>query len=81
MKVLKFYADWCGPCKMLSKAIEGADVNLEIVNVDIDDDSVLTMKYGVRGVPMCVVVDEDGKELRRKVGMMSKDEFEKFVRG
>lgn len=79
MKVLKFYAEWCGPCKMLSMAILDAEVKAEVIEVDIDKDNIMAMKYGVRGVPLCVVVDDEGKELRRKVGVMTKEQFEQFV--
>lgn len=79
MKVLKFYAEWCGPCKMLSMSIKDAAIKAELVEVDIDKDNVMAAKYGVRGVPLCVVVDDEGKELRRKVGVMTKEQFEQFV--
>ena len=82
MKVLKFYAEWCGPCKALSSTIEKyytGDVPVE--NIDIDKDSESAMTYGIRGVPTCILIDEHGTEVRRKSGMMMIDEFEKFVKG
>lgn len=80
MKVLKFYAEWCGPCKMLSKIMEGmGDVGVEVVNVDVDSDQDTAIKYGIRGVPTMIVVDDEGKEVRRKVGMMSEAELRVFI--
>lgn len=79
MKVLKFFAEWCAPCKMLSKTIEDANIKHELVDIDIDKNNVAAAQYGVRGVPMCIVVDEAGNEVRRKSGMMTKEQFEQFV--
>ena len=82
MKVLKFYADWCGPCKALSSVIdEYYTLQIPVENIDIDKNRDAAIQYGVRSVPTCVVVDENGTELRRKVGMMMIDQFENFVKG
>lgn len=82
MKVLKFSATWCGPCKSLSTTIEKyykGDVPIE--NIDIDEQRERAVEYGVRGVPTCILLDAEGQEVSRKVGMMMIDEFEKFVKG
>lgn len=80
MKVLKFQAEWCGPCKMLSKTLESY-TDVEIQEIDIDKDQEVAIRYGIRGVPTVVLLDDSGNELRRKVGMMMLNDFEKFVKG
>lgn len=82
MKVLKFYASWCGPCKALSSTIENyykGDVPIE--NIDIDANLDMAKKFNIRSVPVCVLVDENGNELRRKSGVMMIDQFEQFLKG
>lgn len=81
MKVFKFYADWCQPCKALSKNIEGANIDAELVEINIDEDIGRAAKFGVRGIPLLVLVDDNGNEIRRKSGLISKDQFEQFVNG
>jgi thioredoxin-like negative regulator of GroEL len=82
MKVLKFAAEWCGPCKSLSQLIEKyytGDIPIE--EVDIDQDRHRAVDMGVRAVPTCILLDDNGVEVNRKTGMMMIDEFEKFLKG
>jgi thioredoxin 1 len=60
MILYKFYAEWCGPCKMLSKVMDNLEFPHEIVEVDIDQDQETPRKYGVRGVPALILADDDG---------------------
>lgn len=83
MKVLKFSASWCGPCKMLSKVIEGATdkITIPVEEIDIDEHSNVAMEYGVRGVPTMILLDENSNELNRKVGMMNETQLLEFLKG
>lgn len=81
MKVLKFEAAWCGPCKALTAVLSGMEgkISVPIEKVDIDEQPDLAIQYGVRGVPTMILIGDDGKELKRKVGAMREAEILKFV--
>ena len=83
MKVLKFYADWCGPCKGLSQVIKNAGdkVTLQIENVNIDENIFMAQEYKVRSVPTMVIVDNEGNEISRKVGSMNEEQLLEFLKG
>jgi thiol-disulfide isomerase/thioredoxin len=79
-KVYKFSATWCGPCKMLSKALSSIESPVEIEEVDIEANPELTQQFKIRGVPTLVLVEDD-TELKRKVGAMSAEEFLNWIKG
>ena len=81
MKLLKFYAEWCQPCKMLSRVMEDVELGVEVQEVDIDKDMDTARSYNVRGVPMLVMVDDAGVAVRTKSGYMNEADLLKFVKG
>ena len=79
MKILKFFADWCQPCKALSMVIEGLELPYPIENVDIDQNIDAAKRYNVRTVPTVVLVNDSGDEVKRFSGIVNKDQFMKFL--
>ena len=73
--LVDFYANWCGPCRMLRPILDSVaeELNKKIVSINIDDNSSLAEKYNVSSIP-CLVLFENGKETKRSVGLISKDE-------
>ena len=73
LEVQKFYATWCGPCKMLTPTIERlkeqhSDVTFK--DIDVDKDFESASQYAVRSIPL-VVIEKDGKEVQRFSGVQS----------
>tara|TARA_Y100001937_G_scaffold118669_1_gene173346 strand:+ start:7446 stop:7709 length:264 start_codon:yes stop_codon:yes gene_type:complete len=71
--VKKFYAEWCGPCKVLTPVIENVQTKFQGVSfesVDIDSQFEIAQKYYVRSVPT-VIVEKNGEEVQRFVGVQS----------
>ena len=71
--MVDFWADWCGPCKMLAPLVENLDKEYEgrvtVGKVNVDDEQELAIRYGVMSIPT-VIFFKDGKEIDRKVGVM-----------
>ena len=78
MKVLRFTASWCQPCKMLAKTLEDVDTQVPIEVIDIDENQQLAMDYGIRGVPTLVMLDGD-IEVKRVSGMLMKNQLTEWL--
>ena len=81
MKVLDFYADWCGPCQMIRPILEQVEKEhpeVEFASINIDEDQVIAEQYGVMSIPTLVILDGD-KVKETLVGVKTKEEIEKVI--
>ena len=82
-KLLDLWAEWCGPCKQMAPAVYEAGetfkdvLTIEKLNIDIDIE--ITEKYRVRAVPTLIILDENGKEVARKIGAMPKYKLYEWI--
>lgn len=81
MKVLKFEADWCGPCKAYTPIFEQVtgDLQLETEIHDVDKATDMVEHFNIRSVPTTLVVDDNEKELGRVSGMIQASDLKKFI--
>lgn len=84
LEVIDFYADWCGPCKAMSPAIEAlmeeysADEGVEIRKSNVDSEPDLAKDFNVRGIPTLVFL-KDGVEAYRVSGVQSKSKISEII--
>ena len=80
--LVDFFADWCGPCKMLAPILKEVKDELgdrvKIVKIDVDKNQTLAAKYQVRGVPTMIVFKEGVQQWRQSV-VLQKDEIVKVI--
>lgn len=83
-QVIKFFADWCGPCKVyapsfarVKEELESEEITFLEINVENDTDN-LAGEYKVRGIPHTVVVEE-GVELKSRSGRLGVEELKEFI--
>jgi len=83
MKFYKFYADWCGPCKVLTTNLRRAGVtDYEPIDVDKEENEHLVVAYNIRNIPVFVAVKEENgveNEVDRFVGIKSPDAIKQWV--
>lgn len=80
--LVDFYADWCGPCKMLSPIVDEVAEekgDIKFVKVNVDEAQDVAFKYQIMSIPTLVVI-QDGKEVKRSVGLIDKSEILKMLK-
>lgn len=79
--IVDFYAEWCGPCKMLSPILEKVsdELKLDTYKVNVDDVEEVARRYGIMSIPT-VMIFSKGKEVNKHVGYMEEEELKEFVK-
>lgn len=77
--LVDFYADWCGPCKMMSPVLESITNDIKVVKVNVDKHNDLARQYGVMSIPSLILFDE-GKEIKRNIGFMPEPKLKEFIK-
>jgi thioredoxin 1 len=80
--VVDFWAEWCGPCKMIAPALEelAAEFSgkLTVAKVNIDDNPMTPTNYGVRGIPTLIMF-KDGAKVAEQVGALPKSRLKEWI--
>ena len=80
--LVDFYADWCGPCKMLSPTVDevaAENDDIKVVKVNVDESQEVAIKYQVMSIPTLVVI-KNGNEVNRSVGLIDKEEILSMIK-
>ena len=76
--LVDFYADWCGPCKMMAPIVEELANDLQgkakVGKINVDENQDLAMEYGIMSIPTLMIFKQ-GKEVKRLLGVRSKSEI------
>ena len=80
--LIDFWAEWCGPCKMIGPILEELSGELKekikIVKIDVDDNNQTAMKYSIRSIPTLMIIKE-GAVIAQHIGAASKSQIEEFI--
>lgn len=81
--LVDFFAEWCGPCKMLTPILKAVKDDLgdtiSIIKIDVDKNQALAAKYQVRGVPT-ILLFKNGKQVWRQSGLLRKEEIMNIIK-
>ena len=80
--LIDFWAEWCGPCKMigpiLEELAEELDDKIKIVKIDVDNNNQTAMKYSIRSIPTLMIIKE-GIVKAQHIGAASKSQIQEFI--
>ena len=77
-QLLAFFAEWCGPCKMLEPILKEVEDDIEIVHINVDKEEDMAKEYNVMSIPTLILL-KDGKEVERNVGLCDLQFLKDFI--
>ncbi len=78
LTLVDFYAEWCGPCKMMGPVLESLD-DVNIIKVNVDDNEELSTEYRIMSIPTLMFF-KDGEKKEEIVGFHSKEQLEEILK-
>ena len=81
--LLDFYADWCGPCKMLSPELDTLvknNSNIMVYKINVDNNPDIARSYGIMTIPTLVLY-KNGELVNKHIGYFTCDDFKEWVKG
>lgn len=79
MKLIKVYAEWCGPCRVLEKMLTDNNVDYTSINIDTPEGEEFSEKYKIRNIPVLIKMQED-TEIDRLVGVPNLEQLKDFIK-
>ena len=79
--LVDFFADWCGPCKMLAPVLEELSTSnpeIDFYKINVDENQDIATAFEISSIP-CLIIFKDGEEVDRAVGFISKQQLQEFL--
>ncbi|HEY8436130.1 MAG TPA: thioredoxin [Haloplasmataceae bacterium] len=83
LTLVDFYADWCGPCRMLAPVLEQVDQELDevtIVKVNVDENEDLARQFGIMSIPTLILF-RNGEQIAQTIGFQPKERLIQWING
>ncbi len=76
--LVDFYADWCGPCKMLGSILETME-DVSIIKINVDEHPELAQQFGVMSIPT-IIIFKNGLEIKKQIGFVPEEEIRNLLK-